>query len=453
MARTGWSSDLVSGLDCIVNQGAKSIETAPRITHKFELYPYQIKERQRAGTFREVDINLKSNAGGGDTESPEPFLEQHRFYDVDGDGTPEPWIITVHETSGEVLRITANYDVADALIAKDGSRVLSLPRSRMWSKYDFLPDPEGGFYGVGFGHILEGLTEVINTSINQMMDAGTLQNAGGGFIGSGLSLGGKGKIRFRPGEYHTVSASGNDLRSAIYSMQHPGPSPVLFQLLSLLIDASKDIASVQDILVGDLPRNQTATATMAMIEQGLKVYTAIIKRVLRALSTEFKVIFEINKRYLDRIAYVQLLDEPVEVTQGDYQGEMDISPVADPKMGTDMQRMAKTQFMLERQQSPFVNPFEVERRAWESFGIGDLQTILVPPQPNPAAQLQMEGAQADVAAKKAGAVKATVEAQQAVRKASKDAFREQVDGELASILGGEAQSTGDAQVNEMGTLQ
>lgn len=449
---TGWASVVVSGLDCIVNTNAKSIDSAPRITHKFPLYPYEIKERQRIGTFLEVEIRLESNAGGGDTEAPEMFLEQHRFYDLDGDSVPEPWIVTVHETSGTVVRIAGNYDIDQALIAKDGSRVLSLPRERMWTKYDFLPDSEGGFYGVGFGHLLEGLTEVINTSINQMMDAGTLQNAGGGFIGSGLQIG-KAKIRFRPGEYHTVGATGGSIREAIYSMQHPGPSPVLFQLLSLIIDASKDIAAVQDILVGDLPRNQTATATMAMIEQGLKVYTAIIKRVLRSLKGEFEIIFKLNKRYLDHVAYVKLMDEPVQVTQGDYQGEMDISPIADPKMGTDMQRMAKVQFMLERQQSPFVNPFEVERRAWEAFGVDNLQAVLVPPQPNPAQQLQMEGAVADVQTKKAGAIKATVEAQQAMRKSDQDAFREQVDGELAGILGGEQQTTGDAQVNEMGMMQ
>jgi len=455
-SRTGWRSDLVSAVDVVVNQSAKSIETAPRITHKYTLYPHEIEQRKRAGRFLDIDLKLSASAGA-DSQAPESFLEQHRLFDIDDDGLQEPWIVTIHEATGEVVRVTAGYETNEALFDEINDRLIELPRGRMWTKYDFLPDPEGGFYGVGFGVLLESMTSVINTAINQMMDAGTLQNAGGGFIGSGLDLGrGKSKIALAPGEYRVVSSTGANIRDSIVNMQHPGPSSVLFQLLSLFIDAAKDIAAIQDILVGDLPRNQTATATMAMIEQGLKVYTAIIKRILRSLKGEFEIVFAINKKHLNRIEYVQLLDVPVQVTQADYQGEMDIAPIADPKMGTDMQRMAKVQFMLERQQSPFVNGFEVERRAWETFGIDDLQSLLKPPQPDPMQQaamsMQMEGMAADVQTKKAGAVKATVEAQHAVTASDQDRFRSEVDGELSQIIDGETGTASDANVNEMGQL-
>ncbi len=450
-SRSKWRSELVSALDVIVNLSAKSVDSAPRITHRYPLYPHEIESRKRSKRFLPVDLKLAASSGA-DSQAPEMFLEQHRLHDLDGDGLEEPWIVTIHETSGEVVRISAAFEPEDVLFDETEDRLIVVPRSKMWTKFDFLPDTEGGFYGVGFGVLLESLSSVIDTTINQMLDAGTLQNAGGGFVGSGLNLG-KSKVSLAPGEYRTVTAAGGTIRDAIVHMQHPGPSPVLFQLLSLFIDSAKDIAAIQDILVGDLPRNQTATATMAMIEQGLKVYTAIIKRVLRSLKNEFEIVFGINKRWMDGVAYVALVDQPVQVTQADYQGQMDIAPAADPKTGTDMQRMAKVQFMLERQQSQFVNPFEIERRAWEAIGVEDLQSILVPPQVDPmqaaAAQMQVRGMAADVATKEAGAIKAQVEAKQAAQ-SDRDMFRQEVDDELSTALDGERETSQDAQVDEMG---
>lgn len=406
----GVCSDLVSAFDLVVNQSAKSLETTPRITHVIKLYPHEIKERMRAGTYSEIDIE-GAGSDGEDGDSPHTLLEQHRYWDADDDGTSEPWIITVHEKLGKVLRIRPAFDMDKLEIDQQRGIIVKIPRKQYFVKIPFLPDPEGGFYDIGFGTLLEALSDVIDTTINQMMDAGTLQNSGGGFIGGTLQLG-KSKLQFKPGQYHTVPAAGDDIRKSIVTMEHPGPAPVLFQLLTLMIEAAKDVASVKDVLTGETPTNQTATSTMAAIEQGLKVFTAIYKRIYRALKIEYKLIFEINKRSLNQSKYVALLDEPVEVVQADYHGDLDVMPVADPNSVTDMQRMAKASFLMEQlaNGNPAINVHEATKRALEAARIDKVQDVLLPPpdpnQPPPpspeeiVAQIKAKGLEQEIEAKR-----------------------------------------------------
>lgn len=411
----GFCDDLVSAFDIVVNQKAKNLETVPRITHRFHLYPHEIIERQRDGRFVEFQFD-GSGEDGDDDLAPHEFLEQHRYWDSDGDGFPEPWVVTVHKGTQTVAKIVAGFDPGSIELDPQRGRIMRIPRELYFIKIPFIPDPAGGFYDIGFGKLLEPLADVIDTTINQMMDAGTLQNSGGGFIAAGVDVAkGKSEITLRPGQYRTVQTAIPDLRAGIVTMQHPGPSKTLFELLSLMIDAGKDIASIQDILVGDSPRNETATTTMARIEQGLKVFTAIYKRIFRALGTEFKMIFELNKRYFNGQKYVALMDQPVEVVREDYFGEFDIVPTADPNTITDMQRMAKAQFVLEEGKAgnPHVNLFAATRRAFEAARVEGVEEILVPPpqEPPPQEKLAEEGARAEVDLKKAQTVKTVVDAE------------------------------------------
>jgi len=379
----GFCDDLVSAFDVVVNQSARSLESVPRITHKLSLYPHEIIERQRDGRFKEFDFK-GSGEDSSDPDSPHEFLEQQRYWDSDEDGFPEPWIVTVHKQTQTVVKLVAGFDLDSIQIDERKFRIKQMSRIKYFVKIPFIPDPQGGFYDIGFGKLLEHLSDVIDTTINQMMDAGTLQNAGGGFIAAGVDISkGKAEVRLRPGQYKTVQTAVPDLRAGIVSMEHPGPSKTLFELLSLMIDSGRDIASIQDILVGDSPANETATTTMAKIEQGLKVFTAIYKRIYRALRSEYKMIFEINKRGLDGVKYVALLDEPAEVTQADYMGDMDVMPTADPNTITDMQRMSKAQFVLEEAKAgnPHINMFEATRRALEAARVDNVEGVLVPPPP------------------------------------------------------------------------
>lgn len=408
----GACSTLVSALDFVVNQKTKSLETVPRATHVFTLYPQEIRERVADGRF--IEFDWKSGAkDDSDDESPHTFLEQHRYFDSDEDGMPEPWIVTVHEQLQKVVRMKPCFDLDGVTIDQERGKITRFERHKYFVKIPFIPDPEGGFYDIGFGKLLESVSDIIDSTINQMMDAGTLQNSGGGFIGAGVNLGSKGTVRFKPGEYKSVASPGPDLRQAIVNMEHPGPAPVLLQLLQMMIEAGKDIASVKDILTGETPSNQTATSTMAAIEQGLKVFTAIYKRIFRALKIEFKLLFDINRKSLDVPKYVALLDEPVEVCAQDYMGEIDVMPVADPNTVTDMQRMAKAQLLMEQVAAgnPAVDPFESTRRAFEAARIERIDDVLKQPQPGPADKIALEGEAAKVDLTRAQVAKTVADAE------------------------------------------
>ena len=389
---TGFRSEMVTAFDLVVNQSAKNLETVPRISQVFHLYPHEIGERRRSGWF--LDVDLKGPDSGEDQDAPEAFIEQHRWLDLDGDGTLEPWVVTVHEHTSKVVRIKPCFDPSAMELDQERGIIVRIPRHEYFVLIPFIPDPEGGFYPVGFGHLLEPISDVIDTTINQMMDAGTLQNSGGGFIGAGVDIGkGKAEIRMRPGEYKRVQSPGQDLRQSIVNMEHPGPSSVLFELLGMMIDAGKEIAAIKDVLVGDSPQKQmTATGTMALIEQGLKVFTAIYKRIYRALGKEFKLIYAINAA-----------DHP------EYQQGFQILPVSDPGMITDLQRMSKAQFVLEEAKAgnPHIDLFAATRRALEAAKIENAQELLkeaAPPDP-----LQTAGVAAEVDLKASQAEKTRAE--------------------------------------------
>lgn len=399
-------SEMVPAKHLVVNNKCRSLDEAPAVTHEVFLYPQEIEERKLSGLWLDIDLPCPSSDGDNDDDAPHMFLEQHRFIDLDEDGYKEPYIVTVHKDSCQVVRIVANFTMDK--VKDNGKRIVRIQKDQYFIKYIFLPDPKGGFYGIGFGQLLESLGETIDTTINQMLDAGHLQNAGGGFIGTGIRLK-KREIKVSPGKFEQVEVSGT-LRDQILPHQFQGPSPVLFQLLGMMVEAAKDITAVKDILTGDTNgQTQTATTTLAMIEQGLKVFTAIYKRIYRALKDEFKLLFELNARHIDEQAYYTFQDQQEVVQKSDYDlASMDISPVADPKMVTDMQRMTHAQLLMQIQEHPVFgkiqNPEEALRRVYEAAGTEEPDRLIVKQQgPSPAEQLQMEELQSKTAKNMAGA--------------------------------------------------
>lgn len=454
---------LVPAIDLVVNQSASSLETVPRISHRFDLYPNEIQSRIRGGTFADFDLlsNEAASQDDGfrprnddtqDTLAAHSFIEQHRYVDLDEDGYAEPWIVTIHEPSEKVVRIAPNYNL-DKVVLNSRGEIVDLPRYNYFTKFSFIPDPAGGFYDVGFGLLLRTLSDAIDTSLNQMLDAGHLQNAGGGFIGSGLNLK-KSELRFSPGVYHTVNAPGNVVRDAVVQLQHPGPSETLMNLLVMLIDFGKQITAVQDILTGESQRAQPATTTLAQIEQGLKVFSAIYKRIFRALGEEYKILYDLNARYPNQEQYLRILDwqppqqampqpasglpampgqappaappapegeqpgmaanpeamppqgpqmgsqgplppqamPPIMVQDYAYQ-DCDIYPVADPHMVTDMQRLAKAQVLMELAAHPTIGPTlnqaKIGKRVLQASNIENVAEI-IPPKMGPSPQEQLQ---------------------------------------------------------------
>lgn len=190
-------SELVPLMSLCWNKHARSFESAPRHTEIIELYPHEVADLENDNeTFLKIVYGVGDDAAQegdegestdlGDSSAPHVFLEQHRRYDLDGDGYPEPLIITVHKTSARVVRITARYE-EEGIEAEADGRIRRIEPVQYYTLYPFLPDPRGGSYPVGFGHLLKPLNEAVNTSLNQMFDAGALQNTGGGFYGTSLS--------------------------------------------------------------------------------------------------------------------------------------------------------------------------------------------------------------------------------------------------------------------------
>jgi chaperonin GroES len=346
-----------------------------RITQCLTLYKNDVIERVRGDIY--VDVQLATPAGCTQDDDPAyEFLEQHCWYDLDGDGYKEPYVVTVVKETSEVARIVARFDEEGIYLNARGE-VSKIEPVSYWTKYPFMPNPDGGSYDVGLGLLLNPINETINTVLNQLLDAGTLANTGGGFIGTGLKMKG-GTAKFAPGEFKPVDSQGGKIADSIYHMQFPGPSPVLFQLLGMLIEAGKDISSVKDILTGEQQVNQTATTTLALIEQGLKAFTAIYKRVHRSLKQEFAKLFRLNRLYLQPTEYYLFQDKSEPIFQQDYQGDgTDVAPVSDPNLVSDAQELARSEALMQFKGDPFINQVELRRRFLRALKAPDIDALIV----------------------------------------------------------------------------
>lgn len=381
----GVCSDYVNALHLTVPPETQSLDRCPRVTQDFELYPYEIASRQASGIYRETELIQD----GDDEQAPRTLLEQHRLEDLDKDGIEEPYIITVDEKSNAVLRIEAAFGPNDIARAKAGDKVVHIRRWMPFIPFIFMPDPEGKFYGIGFGQLLAPLNAVINSTINQLMDAGTAAAAGGGFIGSGLRLQGAGQtttLRFSPGEFKFVQGAGQDIRASVWERTIPQPSPVLFDLLDLVLGAAKDIASIKDVLSGNAPATAPVGTTLALIDQGLQSFTALYKRVFRSMKAEFRAIYECEGKWGSQDEYANVLDDPRADLAADFsmRGD-DIVPVSDPSVVTRAQQLAKGQ-VIQQVAKDFpqaINQVTAARRIFEAAQVEEPDELLIPPPKEP----------------------------------------------------------------------
>lgn len=381
---------LVSAMNLVVNYWAKSLETAPRATEEVKLYPNEVRENELAGLYIEQNYGPaapragdKEQVAANDSDAPLHFLEQHRWLDLDHDGYKEPYIVTVYDDTKKVVRIVARYDVDSVHIMGTGG-VGRIDPIQFYTQYNFLPNPDGGLYGVGLGQLLRPLNESVNTTLNMLIDAGHLSVTSGGFIGRNLSVS-AGTMRFSPGEFKTVNAVGSNIKDAVVQLQFPGPSEVLFKLLVLLIDAAREVASVKDVLAGDQQQqNPNATATLALIEQALKVFTGIYKRIYRSLKSELDKLYHLNRNYMDEWAEYQVGDEWMRITRGDYDRGAGVVPVSDPSMVSDAQKAARATLLLNYKDDTRLDGIEILKRAFEAVNIPNIDKLFAKTQmPNP----------------------------------------------------------------------
>ena len=435
-------STLVLPKNLVVHYYAKSIEDCERKTEIFELYEREIRERELRGLFTEHDygtapigvLKEEDERQGvsppyDDNDRPRVFLEQHCYLDLDGDGYKEPYVVTVERESRKVARIVARIksitteqslkikeiqsrikalaegiqeptspeELNQALrieqtiiamqeevkaLSEEKPKVLSIEAVEHYTKYPFIPSPDGGFYDLGFGALLSPINDSVNTILNQLIDAGSLQNSNSGFIGRGARIKG-GKVRFQPNEWKRVDVAGGVLRDSIVPMPVNQPSDVLFNLLSLLISYAERVGSVTDAMMGDNPGQNTPAYNMsAMLEQGLQVFNGIFKRVYRSQRSEFRKLYNLNAIYLDQEEYFAYQDSDSKIARTDYTGDpKDLIPAADPNAFSNKEKMMKAQAVREAAMSvPGYDPIKVEQRFLESMDIPDAAEVfpLVP---------------------------------------------------------------------------
>ena len=407
-------SKLVMPKNIVVNYWTKCLETAERVSEIIEMSQRLYKERVNAELFLDVDLGRPQmpegavNAPSNDQTTPYTFVEQHTFLDLDDDGYEEPYIVTFHKESGKVVRITARFDEL-GLVTNAKGDVVRIEPIQYYTKFGFIPNPDGSFYDIGFGVLLGPINDSVNTLINQLVDAGSLSNLQSGFIGKGLRLK-MGESRFQPGEWKAVNATADDLKKQILPLPTKEPSNVLFQLMGSLISSGKELASVAEIFVGKMPgQNTPATTTMATIEQGMKVFTAVYKRLYRSLAKEYKKLYRLNEVYLNPQTYVEVLD--ANVNPQDFKSiGYDICPGADPSAISQTEKLLKAQGLAELLPMGVLNPLKVVMRILEAQEQPNIQELIPPEvaqtgqppqQPDPKAQelemkMQMEGKKAEM---------------------------------------------------------
>ena len=440
-------SEYVPAKDLVVNYNATSLEDALRITQIFNISPNEIIEHQNAGIFsanppvssqpRSDQITAVSDAVQGQAPTtagsllPTKFLEQHGYFDLDGDGYAEPYIFTVEHGTQRVFRIVARFSSGDVTLSNNVIQRI-VPR-HYYTHYKFLPSPDGGFYGMGFNLLLGTLNHAVNTLINQLVDSGTLYNLQAGFISKHFRLPG-GTFNFKPGEWKQVNAMAQDIKTGLFPLPVREPSQVLYMLLQILVGAGERLASTTDIMVGESPgQNQKATTTMAVLEEGRKVFTAIYKRVRKALAEEISKIYSLNREYLDKEDYYDFFDLTIDDTQlkklvaDDFEDEeLDIQPIADPNALTMMQKTEKAKIYLEMAMNGLLDRQAAVTYFLEAMEEDNIQRFL--PQAGPIEQLQMQGAVAEVQDKQIG-TKLAIREQ--ARKERETSIREAQVGETA----------------------
>jgi len=384
--------------DLIVPYEATDISSAERITHSISMSANEIKKQQVTGFYANVDIGSGSYSEDldditeaiDDIQGISPTYKENRnrtvyevhtvldiegFEDLDQKGMPTglklPYIVTIEEDSQKILSIRRNFRENDLLKNKINYFV----------QYKFLPGL--GFYGLGLSHMIGGLSKASTSILRQLIDAGTLANLPAGFKARGM------RIRdeddpLQPGEFRDIDTTGGSLRENLIPLPIKEPSNVLMQLLGILVDSGKRFAAIADMNVGDMNAAMPVGTTVALLERGTKVMSAIHKRLHYAQRIEFGLLAKVFSEYLPPVYNYQVGSGPQEVKQIDFDDRVDIIPVSDPNIFSQSQRVTLAQELLQMVQS---NPeihgpmgiYEAYKRMYAALGVDNVDSLLQPP--------------------------------------------------------------------------
>ena len=392
-------SAFVPAEDLVVPYSATDLATAPRVTHVLRMDDNQVRKMQVAGVYRDVEVSATDDdddivkdkvdelegVSRGYTDDVHTVLEFHvdldleGFEDVGADGMPTgiklPYIVTLDHGSGEILSITRNFDQGDPNKIK----------RQYFVHYKFLPGL--GFYGFGLIHMIGGLGRAATSILRQLIDAGTLANLPSGFKARGIRIRNDDEP-LAPGEFRDIDAPGGDIRNSIIPLPFKEPSSTLAQLLGSLIEGGRRFVSIADQQMGDGGQrgDMPVGTTVALLERGMKVMSAIHKRLHYAQKTEFRLLARIFSENLPPLYPYEVAGAPSEIKALDFDGRVDVIPVSDPNIFSMSQRvtLAQTQLQLAQSNPQIHNLHEAYKRMYQALEVQNIDEVLPPkPQPQP----------------------------------------------------------------------
>ena len=385
-------SKFVPSDDLYVPYQTTDFPSCERITHVIKRTKNEIRKLQVAGMYRDVDLSVYTDETGLQEKENQiagvrknyhdedyQLLEMHVDLNLEGidseDGIKVPYIVTIDEGSSNVLSIYRNY-------AEDDQRQ---KKRQYFVHYKFLPG--FSFYGFGLIHMLGGLSRTATSALRQLLDAGTLSNLPAGFKARGLRVKDDDNP-LQPGEFRDVDAPGGSLRDGLLPLPYKEPSQTLFQLLGFCVEAGSRFAAIADQKVGDAAQaGAPVGTTMALMERGARVMSAIHKRLHYAQKIEFKLLAKIFAEALpSRYPYEVGSDAVPSLKVEDFSDDIDVIPVSDPNIFSMSQRvtLAQTQLQLAQADPGAHNMYEAYRRMYQALGVKDIDMILpVPPEPQP----------------------------------------------------------------------
>lgn len=353
-------SDLVFPQDLFVPNEAATLKDAPYFFQRYTVPRRSIISFIRSGIWdaKEDDFALEevgendqpTNATvRSEDKTPSAFsdvfeaVEGYISWDFDGDNYPEPYIVTFVPKANKVVRVVPRFQT-ESVVSDEKGLVCRIDPDEYFVEYQFMQSPDGSLYALGEGELLLSINQAVDTSINQLIDAGTLNNMSSGWISKNVRLG-QGSNSFTPGEWKSVNSFTGKLSENILPLPKSEPSATTFELLKTLIDAGTRIAGAQQISDIQIPSNLSATSSMAIIENGMTGLKSVYKRFHRSLTNELRLILAWIKKYPDIQEYQAIAGKGASIADFDLSGF--IVPVSDPNMVTTISKATKAQQLLD----------------------------------------------------------------------------------------------------------
>ena len=393
--------------DLVVPYNATDLESASRIAHVVRMDINNVRKNQAAGFYRDVEltpyeaedslrekerelVGVEKTVDGEDCT----LIEFHIDLDLKGfehvspldgeeTGIKLPYIVTIDEGSSKVLSIRRNWNEGDEYYKKN----------QYFTHYKFLPGL--GFYGLGLLHMIGGLGRSATSIMRQLIDAGTLANLPAGFKARGIRIRDSDEP-LSPGEFRDIDAPGGALRDSLMPLPYKEPSQTLYSLLGFVVEAGQRFAAIADLQVGDGNQQAAVGTTVALLERGSRVMSAIHKRLHYAQKQEFRMLAKIFKESLPPMYPYNVYGAESFIKQQDFDDRVDVIPVSDPNIFSLSQRIAiaQTQLQLAQSNPQMHNLFEAYRRMYQALGVQNIEAILPTPKPPQPTDPAIENARA-----------------------------------------------------------